>query len=127
MTSKPETQHPTPKAYFIFREDLALPAPKLAVQVGHGVDRIWQNAACDIEAFAAWLDRSQGDRRKVLLRIKGESQLLKLREELDAEGFISFEIVDSGYNLVAPGTVTGLVLFPTARTCRQLKRLQALR
>ena len=74
------------KAYFIFRTDLNLTPAKLAVQVGHGVDLIWENSSDNAAAFNAWLAKESGDRRKIVLKLKTLDQLNNLKKTLESDG-----------------------------------------
>ena len=115
-----------PKAYFVIRSDLALNPAKLAVQVGHGTDLIWQHQAVDQNSFDAWLAPEKGDRRKILLQVKSLEKLTNLKNKLIDDGLHCYDIVDSGYNYVEPNTQTGIVIFPSAVEHKAIKRLQVL-
>jgi len=112
------------KAYFVFRTDLDLTTAKLAVQVGHGVDLIWGNSSNNLSAFNAWLAKESGDRRKILLELKTLEQLNNLEKTLASDGIQCELIIDSGYTVVEPETITGLVVFPTKIEHKKLKRLR---
>jgi len=112
------------KAYFIMREDLELPPSKLAVQVGHGTDLIWEGRYRDPKAFESWLDKDSGDRRKIILKAKTKEQLDNIRNHVQSEGIYCCDIVDSGYTIVEPGTITGLVVFPTDTSSKKINRLR---
>ncbi|MDE1464765.1 aminoacyl-tRNA hydrolase [Spartinivicinus poritis] len=114
----------TPKAYFVIRSDLELNPAKLAVQIGHGTDMIWQHQIIDQASFNAWLDSKQGDRRKIVLEVKSLEKLTSLKEKLVNNGFYCYDIVDSGYNFVEANTHTGIVIFPTAANTNTIKRLR---
>ena len=112
------------KAYFIFRTDLNLTPAKLAVQVGHGVDLIWENSSDNAAAFNAWLAKESGDRRKIVLKLKTLDQLNNLKKTLESDGMQCELIVDSGYTVVEPETITGLVVLPMNIEHKKLKRLR---
>ncbi len=112
------------KSYFIIRTDLALSPAKLAVQIGHGVDLIWMNSDNNSTRFHDWLERTTGDRRKIILTIKSLEQLVNLKERLQSDGINCQLIIDSGYTDVEPDTITGLVVFPTDIEHKKLKRLR---
>ncbi len=112
------------KAYFIFRTDLDLTTAKLAVQVGHGVDLIWGNSSNNLSAFNAWLAKESGDRRKIILKLKTLEQLNNLKKTLASDGIQCELIIDSGYTVVEPETITGLVVFPINIEHKKLKRLR---
>ena len=114
----------TYKSYFIFRTDLNLTPAKLAVQVGHGVDLIWENSSNNLPAFNAWLAKESGDRRKIVLKLKTLEQLNNLKKILDSDGMQCELIIDSGYTVVESETITGLVVFPTNMEHKKLKRLR---
>lgn len=114
------------KAYFIMRTDLELPAAKLAVQIGHAVDLIWLNSEKDKKAFDQWRSKEGGNRRKIILKAKSLKQLENLKQALERDGLHCFDIVDSGYTVVEPDTVTGIVVFPTNVEHKNLKRLQCM-
>jgi PTH2 family peptidyl-tRNA hydrolase len=111
------------KAYFVFRTDLDLTPAKLAVQVGHGVDLIWRSSSNNLSAFNAWLAKESGDRRKIVLKLKTLEQLNNLKKTLESDGIQCELIIDSGYTIVEPETITGLVVFPTNTEHKKLKRL----
>jgi peptidyl-tRNA hydrolase len=112
------------KAYFLLREDLALPCAKLAVQVGHGVDLLWINRSFDEARFNKWLDKNDGDRRKIVLAVKSLEKLINTKLTLAADNIMTFDIIDSGYNLVASETLTGIAIFPLDIEHKTLKRLR---
>ncbi|WP_163833958.1 aminoacyl-tRNA hydrolase [Spartinivicinus ruber] len=116
----------TPKAYFVIRSDLELNPAKLAVQIGHGTDMIWQHQMVDQASFKTWLSPEQGDRRKIVLKVNSFEKLTSLKEKLISNGFYCFDIVDSGYNFVEAYTQTGIVIFPTAVESKVIKRLRIL-
>lgn len=120
-----KTLNQMPKTYFIMRKDLELPPGKLSGQVGHGVDMIWMNKDKNINVFDAWLDPEKGNRRKIVLSVKSLEQLNNIKASLIDDNYSVFDIVDAGLTLLAPNTVTGVVVFPTLND--ENKRLSRLR
>lgn len=102
-----------------------MPEGKLAVQVGHAMDQIWtysQMCSPTEEAeFKEWVDSG---RRKILLRLKDESDMIKVKEKLKAEGVSVFDVYDFGINFFDGMTYTGLVVFPTDKEIKTLKRVR---
>lgn len=110
------------KAYFLIRIDLDLSPGKIAVQVGHGCDLIWQNRQADEVAFADWISRS--DRRKILLKVDTGEKLRNIQERLSSANQLCYPIVDCGFTELDGPTETGLVIFPTNDPDKAIKRLR---
>lgn len=119
------------KCYIVLREDLQMPLGKFAVQVGHAMDQVWtyympikkHSLKTDDEElqFEKWYNEG---RRKIVLKTKNIESLSKLEDKLRAEGTKYFEIKDLGLNFFNDETITGLVLYPTDKELKSLKRLQ---
>ena len=45
------------KAYFLMREDLNMSTAKLGINIGHGVDMIWQH--CNKYDLNNWMDNNR--------------------------------------------------------------------
>ena len=113
------------KAYILLRKDLEMSEGKLAVQVGHAVDQIWNySTVCTEEertAFDAWFSTG---RRKILLRLRDEADMMKIKAKLEDEGAAVFDVFDFGVNFFNGLTYTGLVVFPSLSEIKSLKRVR---
>lgn len=115
------------KAFILLRKDLEMPEGKLAVQVGHAMDQIWSYAYSgdcsdyDTEEFQQWLNSG---RRKIILRLKDEADMIKVKQKLKDEGQKVFDVYDFGINFFDGLTYTGLVVFPTDKEIKALKRVR---
>lgn len=137
--TKPDLQY---KCYILLREDLNMPIGKLAAQVGHGLDQVWaayntfkestennENFTLAVPNFDAW--HTEG-RRKIILRLKDEEHLDKVKAKIQAEieerevhpGFFVHDIFDYGFNFFDGLTLTGLIIYPNKEQIKAVKRLQ---
>jgi peptidyl-tRNA hydrolase len=124
-----------PRCYFILNKELDMPVGKLAVQVGHGMDMVYEardNAAlnCSPSSFVGHLMRDNfhtwysANRKKVVLKAKNDNEVQKYKEKLLDAGYVVMEIVDNGVNFFDGKTRTGLVVYPVKSEIPELKRLQ---
>lgn len=114
------------KVYILLRKDLEMPEGKLAAQVGHAMDLVWNYRSTDatqeeLAEFQEWFDSG---RRKIILRLKDESDMIKVKGKLKDEGVDAFAIYDFGINFFDGLTNTGLVVFPTTKELKALKRVR---
>jgi peptidyl-tRNA hydrolase len=56
--------------------------------------------------------------------LKTLEQLNNLKKTLESDGIPCELIIDSGYTIVEPETITGLVIFPTDIDHKKLKKLR---
>lgn len=102
-----------------------MPEGKLGAQVGHAMDQVWtysQMCSPDEEVeFNQWV---ASGRRKIVLRLKDEADMIKVKEKLKAEGVSVFDVYDFGINFFDGLTYTGLVVFPTDKEIKALKRVR---
>lgn len=128
-----------PRCYFIMNKGLEMPVGKLAVQVGHGMDKVYEaleNASHHVKTpyveasststamtsnFSQW---KEAGRKKVLLSTKNDEELQKYSDKLSSAGYVVLDIVDNGINFFDGPTRTGLVVFPILNAIPELKRLQ---
>lgn len=118
------------RVYLILNKELEMPVGKAAVQVGHGMDKIYE-CIMDIEDNPELLDRyyhwrRQG-RKKVTLGVKNATELQKYKTKLLDAGYVVFEIIDNGVNFFEGPTRTGLAVFPVLQAIPELKRLQVFK
>lgn len=118
------------RVYLILNKELEMPVGKAAVQVGHGMDKIYE-CIMDIEDNPELLDsyyhwRRQG-RKKVTLGVKNAAELQKYKTKLLDAGYVVFEIIDNGVNFFEGPTRTGLAVFPVLEAIPELKRLQVFK
>lgn len=118
------------RVYLILNKELEMPVGKAAVQVGHGMDKIYE-CIMDIEdnpellaRYYHW--RRQG-RKKVTLGVKNATELQKYKTKLLDAGYVVFEIIDNGVNFFDGPTRTGLAVFPVLQAIPELKRLQVFK
>lgn len=116
-----------PRVYIILNKELQMPVGKSAVQVGHGMDKIYECIMDNedrpelLSQYYIW--RRQG-RKKVTLGVKNAAELQKYKEKLLDSGYIVFEIIDNGVNFFEGPTRTGLAVYPVLNSIPELKRLQ---
>lgn len=91
------------KAYFVMRTDLNMPPAKLAVQVGHGVQRLMEKV--DHYTLQDWKEFS--DSRKIVVQCSSDEKLQNLLNVLKDE-ILTCEIWDSGYTVFNGRTRTGI-------------------
>lgn len=118
------------RVYLILNKELEMPVGKAAVQVGHGMDKIYE-CIMDIEDNPELLTRyyhwrRQG-RKKVTLGVKNAAELQKYKTKLLDAGYVVFEIIDNGVNFFEGPTRTGLAVFPVLQAIPELKRLQVFK
>lgn len=99
------------KAWFVMIRDL-MSSGKMAVQVGHGTDCIHVANTLNPH-YAAWMDPNIGNRRKIVLGVKTQSDLSKIAKDCEGAGMLIEFIVDAGlteFNGIP--TITGIVVLP---------------
>ena len=95
------------KQVILIRDDLKLSRGKLASQAAHAsVDALLKSHKDDITKW-----KNQG-MKKVVLSVKDEKELLKLRQQADDAGLAVAIIADAGRTELAPGTVTAVGIGP---------------
>lgn len=115
------------KAFILLRKDLEMPEGKLAVQVGHAIDQVWAYAhsgncsSTEEDDFHEWVNHG---RRKIILRLNDEADMIKVKAKLEADGVSVFDVYDFGINIFGGLTYTGLVVFPTDNEIKALKRVR---
>ena len=95
------------KQVILVREDLKLPKGKMSAQVAHA--SLESALKSDKKAVAVW--RESGA-KKVVLKVKDEKEMLKLREMAEDAGLKNVLITDAGHTVVEPGTKTCLGIGP---------------
>lgn len=104
-----------------------MPDGKLGAQVGHAMDQVWAYAhsgncsSTEKIEFQEWVNSG---RRKIVLRLTDESDMIKIKEKLVVEGVSVFDVYDFGINFFDGLTYTGLVVFPTDNEIKALKRVR---
>ena len=92
------------------RRDIKMGKGKIAVQVGHAsVTASEETRKRRPEWWRAWYDEGQ---RKVVVKVKSESDLDALRRVAEELGLVASVIHDSGLTQVEPGTVTCVGIGP---------------
>lgn len=132
------------RVYLILNKELEMPVGKAAVQVGHGMDKIYE-CVMDSERTVQGTPREEGTitdaeirliqyyewkrdgRKKVTLGVKNDAELQKYKDKLLDAGFVVFEIIDNGVNFFEGPTRTGLAVFPVLEAIPELKRLQVFK
>lgn len=92
------------KAYFVMREDLNMTPAKLAVQIGHGTQRLCIES--DKDLVNKWISLPS-DSRKIVLKTKDFVSMHGIKHFLKANEIECFMIVDSGYTEFNGVTQTG--------------------
>lgn len=95
------------KQLILVREDLKLPAGKLAAQVAHAaVECALRSDKTDLKEW-----RAEG-MAKIVLKVKDLKDLQKFNQLGKDAGFVTALITDAGHTVVEPGTVTCLGIGP---------------
>ena len=110
MPRRDDAQQFQYKLVVVVRSDLRLSPGKLAVQVGHAA------VSCALRAkehapdrFHNWYREGQ---KKVVVKVQGLDDLLRLNEEAGRKGLTAVLIQDAGLTEVPPGTTTCLGVGP---------------
>lgn len=109
-----------------------MPVGKAAVQVGHGMDKIYEclidtistpssTGLARIVQYEKW---KAAGRKKVTLGAKNDTEVQKYKDKLLDAGYVVFDIIDNGINFFDGPTRTGLAVFPVLNAIPELKRLQ---
>lgn len=95
------------KQVIVVRSDLKMSKGKLAAQVAHAslsaTDKI------DKKVLSAWKKEGQ---KKVILKVRGETELFELKAKCDSLKIPCSLTVDAGLTELAPGTATVLGIGP---------------
>lgn len=95
------------KQVILVREDLKMSKGKMSAQSAHAsVDALLKSHKDDIKEW-----KNQG-MKKVVLSVKDEKELLKLRQQAEDAGLAVAIIADAGRTELAPGTVTAVCIGP---------------
>lgn len=98
------------KQAIIVRADLKLPKGKLAGQVAHAaVEAVIETQQKDKAKVSAWREQGQ---KKVVLKVKDDKELFKLKHQAHEFGLVCAVITDAGKTVLEPGTVTCMALGP---------------
>lgn len=108
------------KAYYLIRSDLNMSIAKIGVQIGHGTDLVHLYKE---DNFYKWVINS---RKKIVLKIKDEKELLKIASKLSSDYTSYYFIEDNGLTELNGKTITGLAIQPIAEVNvpKYIKRLQ---
>ena len=98
------------KQVIIVRNDLEMSKGKTATQAGHAAVSAAEDAR---KHYAKWWSAwfSEG-KCKIVVKVNGEKELLKLEDEAQEMGLPHALIADRGLTEVPPGTVTCLGIGP---------------
>lgn len=109
------------RANILIRKDLEMSVPKLAIQVGHGVELLCEHSTETI--LKAW--KHDGS-RKILLAVNTSEQLENIEILLKEAGIPYSRIYDHGYTEFEGKTYTGIVVYPLdeEHTPKKIKRLR---
>lgn len=100
------------KLVIAVRKDLKLSSGKLAAQVAHAaVNCTLLAKKRQPDTFKDWYDEGQ---KKVVVKVAGLAELLRLKTEAEEAGLITSLITDAGHTHLPPGTVTCLGIGPAA-------------
>jgi peptidyl-tRNA hydrolase, PTH2 family len=89
------------KQVIVVRQDLRLPAGKLAAQVAHAAVSCYDKTSAATKK--KWLAEGM---KKVVLKVKDEKELLKYADSARMAGLATSIITDAGRTVVEPGTIT---------------------
>ena len=95
------------KQVILVRDDLKLPRGKLAAQSSHAsVDATLKS---DKKIVELW--RKEGG-KKIILKVLNEKELLEYKQMAEDNGLKTALIIDAGYTVLEPGTITCLGIGP---------------
>lgn len=95
------------KQVILIRTDVGMGAGKIAAQAAHAsVEAV---LASDMKDVRKWTDEGM---KKVVLKVKSESELMKYATIAKDAGFVVSLIVDAGWTVVKAGTKTSVGIGP---------------
>jgi PTH2 family peptidyl-tRNA hydrolase len=98
------------KQVIAFRSDLKMSKGKIAAQSGHAAVSASEAARKHHKQwFKAWLNEGQC---KIVVKVKGEKELLELEKQANKLGLPCALITDCGLTEIPPGTITCLGIGP---------------
>ncbi len=95
------------KQVILVRTDIVMSKGKMAAQVAHASTEATLKS--DDQKVKAWRNKGM---KKVVLKVKGESELFKFKEFAKDVGVTSALIRDAGKTQLDPGTITCLAIGP---------------
>ena len=97
----------TYKQVILIRQDLKLPKGKLAAQAAHAsVETVLKS---DSKLVKVWREEGMA---KIVVKVKGEKELIKYFQMAKDEGLTASLITDAGRTVIAPGTKTCVGIGP---------------
>ncbi len=98
------------KQVIVVRADLKMSPGKLATQVAHGAVAAFERVRKEHREWAeVWLNEGQ---KKVVVKVAGEQELLKLQKRAEELGVSAELIQDAGLTELPPSTTTVLAIGP---------------
>ncbi|MCS7114601.1 MAG: peptidyl-tRNA hydrolase Pth2 [Nitrososphaerota archaeon] len=98
------------KQVIVFRSDLKLSKGKIAAQAGHAAVSAAEEARKNNrDWWKAWMAEGQA---KIVVKVKGEKELLELEKQAKESVLPCALIVDRGLTEIPPGTITCLGIGP---------------
>ncbi len=98
------------KMVIVVREDLKISCGKIAAQVSHAaVECALISKRKKRRWFKEWYNEGQ---RKVVVKVKGERELIELKKKAENLKLTTSLIRDAGLTEIPPGTITSLGIGP---------------
>ncbi|MFH0971723.1 MAG: aminoacyl-tRNA hydrolase [Candidatus Micrarchaeota archaeon] len=98
------------KQAIVIRSDLGMGKGKVAAQASHAsVEGYIETALHSPEKSEEWWREGQ---KKIVLKVKGEKDLLGLFKKAKSMGLVAILIKDAGHTQIEAGTTTALVVGP---------------
>ena len=110
------------RVYLVVNSDLEMSAGKIAAQVGHAVQHIFEYYIDHVDKQSDLIKYQQTGNTKIVLKASHDKIIALYRKYPNK----SFLIIDAGRTEIEPGSVTVLGFLPMSEPLKELKSLSLL-